>query len=198
MPKNLDVHFSSSSDHYETPPEIIAWLEQRYQTTVTLDPCANAENTKAPKFFIEEQNGLIQSWHNGTEVLFPDGYFHTGSVFFNPPYSAVSQWVAKAYQEFKHFDTGNYVFGLVPARTDTKWWHEYVIDKATHIYYIKGRIKFPNRQKWPELYPKASNGAPFPSALVVWDGMCFATTQHIALNRAELLGLHPKKGATNA
>src|SRR5258707_14923054 len=76
-------------------------------------------------------------------------------AFCNPPYSRLADWVAKAYEESKR---GTVVL-LIPARTDTKWWHDYVMH-ATEIRFIKGRLRFGD----------AKNSAPFPSCVVVFRG----------------------------
>ena len=77
-----------------------------------------------------------------------------GCNFVNPPYSDISAWVKKAYEEYQK---GKTVVLLIPSRTDTKWWHEYIM-KATQIRFIKGRLKFGD----------AKNCAPFPSAIIIF------------------------------
>jgi site-specific DNA-methyltransferase (adenine-specific) len=73
----------------------------------------------------------------------------------NPPYGRqISKWVKKAYESAKK---GAVVVGLLPARTDTKWFHDYIYNKA-EIRFVRGRLKFGN----------SKNSAPFPSMLVIW------------------------------
>jgi len=75
----------------------------------------------------------------------------------NPPYGRkIVKWVEKAYIESKK--TGTTVVALLPARTDTKWFHEYIYMKAKEIRLIKGRLKFGD----------SKNPAPFPSMIVVF------------------------------
>lgn len=74
-------------------------------------------------------------------------------AFCNPPYSDIGTWVKKAYEEGR---IGTVVM-LIPSRTDTRWWHAYVM-KAKEIRFIKGRLKFGD----------AKNSAPFPSCVVVF------------------------------
>ena len=111
----------------------------------TLDPAANEENNKCETFFTKEQNGLTCLWGGHT-------------VFCNPPYGReIGKWVQKAWEE--HKTSGNTVVMLLPARTDTRWFHEFIYGKA-EIRFVRGRLKFGN----------ATNSAPFPSMVVVWRG----------------------------
>lgn len=76
----------------------------------------------------------------------------------NPPYGrAIGDWLKKAYEESKQPNTK--VVCLIPSRTDTKYWHDYCM-KASEIRLVKGRLKFGD----------SKNSAPFPSALVIFDG----------------------------
>jgi site-specific DNA-methyltransferase (adenine-specific) len=80
-------------------------------------------------------------------------------VFCNPPYGReVGKWVEKSYKEAKKKNTT--VVMLIPARTDTRYFHDYIYHKAKEIRFIKGRLKF----------GKATNAAPFPSMVVVFRG----------------------------
>ncbi len=110
-----------------------------------LDPCATVETAKCPRYFTKEVDGLSQNW---------DGF----SVFCNPPYgSEIKNWVKKASEA-----RGGLVVMLIPARTDTKYFHEYIYRKhKVEIRFIKGRLKFVGSQK-------GSGSAPFPSMLVIF------------------------------
>lgn len=131
----MNVHFSNNSDEWSTPVDLFNKLNNIYN--FTLDPSANSENAKCSKFYTQKDDGLKQDWDQ--------------SIYFcNPPYSKLKDWLKKGSDY-----TG--VF-LIPARTDTKAWHEYVFSKATAIVFIKGRLKFGD----------SSNSAPFPSALVIY------------------------------
>jgi len=132
--------FTSNSDDWSTPQDLYDKLDGEFH--FTLDPCASTENHKTEKYFTEADDGLKQEWH--------------GSVFCNPPYSNIKNWVKKAYEEAqKPYCTR--VVMLIPARPDTKYWHEYV-QFGTDIRFLKGRLKF----------GAATNSAPFPSAVVVF------------------------------
>ncbi|MCA9196641.1 MAG: hypothetical protein KDA87_03850 [Planctomycetales bacterium] len=134
-----NLHFSSARDDYGTPPEIFAGLNAEFG--FELDVCATAENTKCKKYFSPEQDGLQQKWAPRV-------------CFCNPPYGRViGRWLEKAYLESIQ---GALVSCLVPARTDTKWWHQYA--KRGEIRYLRGRIKFIG----------AEHPAPFPSAVVIF------------------------------
>lgn len=140
------VHFSSNSNEWSTPQRLFEQLNAVYK--FTLDPCSTEENHKCPTFFTREDDGLTKSWKGH-------------SVFMNPPYGRViGKWIEKAYKESR--DSYTTVVCLIPARTDTRYWHDYCM-KANKIYFIQGRVKFENSEK--EL-----NSAPFPSAIVVFNG----------------------------
>jgi site-specific DNA-methyltransferase (adenine-specific) len=141
------VHFSSASNEWETPDVLYRTLDDHYG--FNLDPCATIGNAKCSKYFTKEDNGLEQDWGGHT-------------VFMNPPYGKKEQskWIIKAYNE--SLKDGTTVVCLIPARTDTKVWHEYCM-KAKNIVFFKGRIKFvqPGQAK--------RTPAPFPSCLVIFD-----------------------------
>jgi phage N-6-adenine-methyltransferase len=133
-----NVHFSSKTDLWATPQEFFDKYNALYG--FNLDVCANQNNAKCSNFFSIEDNGLEQEWR--------------GSCWMNPPYGReIIHWMRKAYESSL---CGATVVCLVPARTDTKWWHEYAM--KGDIEFIKGRLKFGN----------SKNSAPFPSAVIVF------------------------------
>ena len=134
--------FSSTTDLWATPQAFFDQLNAEFH--FTLDPCATPENAKCRKFFTIEDDGLRQSW---------GGY----CVFCNPPYGrAIGQWVRKCYEESLKPDT--VVVMLIPARTDTSYFHDYIYHKA-ELRFIRGRLHF----------NEAPQGAPFPSMVVVYN-----------------------------
>lgn len=139
---NTKVMFSSNSDEWATPEDFFNMINQEFH--FNLDPCATSENHKCEKFFTMEQNGLNMDW---------GGY----RVFCNPPYSNVAEWVAKCYEEGCKENT--LVCMLIPARTDTRYFHDYILNRS-EVRFIKGRLKF----------GQSKNPAPFPSMLVVFYG----------------------------
>jgi site-specific DNA-methyltransferase (adenine-specific) len=144
---NTAVHFSSATDEWATPQWLFDALHREF--AFTLDPCATRENAKCPRFFTRDDDGLLQNW--GDEV-----------VFMNPPYGAmISRWMWKAYEAARQ---GATVVCLVPARTDTAWWHNYAMKGEVRL--LRGRLKFGN----------ATNSAPFPSAIVIFRPPQFVIT----------------------
>lgn len=133
--------FSSATDEWATPCETFNDLNKEFG--FTLDPCATDENRKCSKYYTKEIDGLKQNW--GGEI-----------VFCNPPYGReISKWVEKCSNESNKPNT--ICVMLIPARTDTKWFHQYIYHKA-EIRFIKGRLKFGS----------SSNSAPFPSMIVIF------------------------------
>ena len=137
------IIFSRESDEWSTPQDLFDKLNEEFK--FTLDPCATAENAKCKRYFTAEQNGLLQDWGGGE------------TVFCNPPYSKISKWVEKAYRE-GHKD-GTVVCLLIPARTDTKYFHRFILHRS-EIRFLKGRLKFSGAQY----------NAPFPSMVVIFRG----------------------------
>ncbi len=134
--------FSSQSDLWSTPQDFYDRLNKEFN--FTLDPCATAENAKCAKYFTTKEDGLKQDWSG--EI-----------VFCNPPYGReIAKWVKKCYEEAQKPDT--IVVMLIPARTDTAWFHDYIYHKAKEIRFIRGRLKFGD----------AKNSAPFPSMVVIF------------------------------
>lgn len=130
---------SSNTDEWATPQDLFDALDATFH--FTLDPCATPENAKCAKFYTKEQDGLKQDWGGAV-------------IWCNPPYGReIGKWIQKCAEH-----RGVAVM-LIPARTDTRWWHSY-IDKNpdAHVYFIKGRLKFGD----------GKNPAPFPSAIVVY------------------------------
>ena len=135
----MNVHFSSETDLHATPLDF--FLKQNKKHGFDIDVCAIAENAKCDKFFTPEQDGLKQEW--------------TGNVWYNPPYGReIGKWIKKGYESSLQ---GAKVVCLVPARTDTAWWHDYAM--KGEIEFIRGRLKFGD----------AKNSAPFPSAIVIFN-----------------------------
>src|SRR5918996_452882 len=136
----IDVHFSNDKMGWGTPQAFFNELDSEFH--FTLDVCATARNAKCKDFFTPEQDGLKQEWR--------------GVCFCNPPYGdEIGKWVEKAYKESRKENC--IVVMLIPSRTDTRWWHDYVL-KASEVRSIKGRLKFEG----------AKDSAPFPSAVVVF------------------------------
>lgn len=137
---NTDLMFSSKTDLWETPQWFFDALNEEYG--FTLDACALPENAKCEKFYTPEQDGLKQPWH--------------GVVWCNPPYGRnIGKWVEKGYHSAIN---GATVVMLLPARTDTRWFHSYCLSNIASIMFVKGRLKFGG----------AKNAAPFPSMVAIF------------------------------
>jgi hypothetical protein len=128
----MKVHFSSITDNWSTPIDLYESLNKEFN--FNFDPCPLSENPRI--------DGLTIEWGEST--------------FCNPPYSKLKDWCKKAYEESLK---GKNIVMLIPSRTDTKAWHDYVM-KSHEIRFIKGRLKFGD----------AKNSAPFPSCIVIFKG----------------------------
>jgi len=133
-----NVHFSSKTNEWTTPIDFYNKLNKEFN--FTLDPCCTKDNAKCKKFYTKDDDGLSKDWSN--EI-----------VFMNPPYGReIKHWIKKAHDESLK---GALVVCLIPARTDTAYWHDYCM-KGT-IRFIRGRLKFSGK-----------GAAPFPSAVVIF------------------------------
>ncbi len=134
---NNDLMFSSKTPEWETPHDLFSELDKKFH--FVLDVCANKYNTKCKDYLSIEQNSLDYDWKDW------DGW-----KWMNPPYGReIGKWIRKASE--------GGVVALLPARTDTKWFHDYIYGK-TEIKFIKGRLKF----------GCSKNSAPFPSMIVIF------------------------------
>jgi len=141
--ENIKAMLSSEDMTWETPQDFFDTLHKEFN--FTLDPCATPETAKCKKFYTKEDDGLLKDW-NGEKV------------FCNPPYgSEIKHWVKKCSE------SSPLVVMLIPARTDTRYFHDYIYQKPNvEIRFIKGRLKFGGKQK-------GSGPAPFPSMVVIFN-----------------------------
>jgi len=134
--------FSSNHNEWATPAATFAALDAEFH--FDLDPCCTHENAKCAKHYTIEDDGLTKNW-GGCRV------------FCNPPYGRqLPAWVRKCAREAAKPDT--LVVMLIPARTDTAYFHDYIYHRAREIRFLRGRLHF-NESK---------NAAPFPSMIVVF------------------------------
>lgn len=138
----MSTMFSSKTDLWATPQDLFDELNNEFHFDI--DVCADEFNHKCDKYYSKEQDGLQQSW--------------MGTVWCNPPYGReIGKWVEKGYNS--HHLYNNCIVMLLPARTDTKWFHQYIYNNPNaEIRFIKGRLKFGN----------SKNSAPFPSMIVIF------------------------------
>lgn len=134
----MNIHFSSKTNEWATPQDFFNVLNKEFK--FNLDPCAQKENAKCKLYY--NSDGLEKSWNNF-------------KVFCNPPYGReIGKWVKKASET-----QGGVVVMLIPARTDTKYFHQYIYQKQNvEIRFLKGRLKFGD----------SKYAAPFPSMIVIF------------------------------
>lgn len=134
--------FTSKTDEWPTPPDLFNRLDKEFGFTV--DVCATPDNAKCDRYFTKDNDGLSQQW--------------TGTCWMNPPYGReIGKWMEKAHAAATD-GQADVVVCLVPARTDTAWWHNYAV--KGEVRFIRGRLRFGG----------AKYNAPFPSAIVVFRG----------------------------
>jgi site-specific DNA-methyltransferase (adenine-specific) len=133
---------TSNTPEWATPQNFFDELNKEFE--FTFDVCATKENAKCPNYYTKEQDGLSQCWDYET-------------IWCNPPYGReIGKWVKKASEA-----VGGVVVMLLPARTDTRYFHQYIYKEPNvEIRFIKGRLKFGD----------GKNSAPFPSMVVVFRG----------------------------
>jgi site-specific DNA-methyltransferase (adenine-specific) len=133
--------YSSRSEEWPTPQLFFDALNAEFE--FTLDPCATRQNAKCRRYFTKQQNGLLRDWG-------------THSTFCNPPYGkTMREWARKCYAASLN---GAIVVLLAHARTDTRWFHDWVYGKAAEIRFVRGRLRFGSGKQ----------SAPFPSLVAVF------------------------------
>lgn len=157
MMKGRDILFSKASDEWETPQWLFDLLDKEFH--FDCDAAATEKNTKCPAF---HSPNFVKGWFllHGDRVISCMGNaltenWYKATYFLNPPYLQIAAFMKKAYEESLK---GAIVVCLIPCRTDTRYWHNYVM-QAQEIRFIKGRLQFSNMQ----------NSAPFPSCIVIFD-----------------------------
>lgn len=144
IPKDGDY-----TDVWITPIETFELINNEFN--FDLDAATESNNPlNTPKFFTEKDDSLTKKWD--------------GNVWLNPPYSNIDVWVLKAYNEWKR-DMNRFIVMLIPARTDTKYFHDYIAPYA-EVRFFKGRLKFSDK-----------GSAPFPSMLVIFGKKANIKTQ---------------------
>lgn len=134
---------SSATPEWATPRDLFDEYDAEFGFVT--DVCAVPENAKCRRYFTPEQDGLAQEW--------------TGACWMNPPYGrGIGAWIRKAWESAQ---AGATVVCLIPSRTDTTWWHEYVM--RGEVRFLRGRIYFE-----PTYGGGTGDRAPFPSAVVVF------------------------------
>lgn len=136
-----EVMFSSKTDEWSTPQDLFDKLNEEFH--FDLDVCASETNHKCALYYDRKQDGLKMPWKEHV-------------VWCNPPYGReIGKWVHAAILE--HITNGTTIVMLLPARTDTKWFHDDILGWA-EIRFLRGRLKFGG----------SKNSAPFPSMLAIY------------------------------
>ena len=150
---NKELMFSSKNQEWSTPKDLFKILDMEFN--FQWDLAASSNNTKCKSYFsIEDGSALDIDWYEYFNECNINGY-----LWLNPPYGrSISEWVKKCYIESQK---GVKIVALLPARTDTKWFHSYIYKKFD-IRFLKGRIKF-------LLHNEEQDAAPFPSMIVIFD-----------------------------
>lgn len=145
---------SSDKDDWETPRDLFDRCDEIWH--FDLDAASSDKNALCERHFTKEDDALEQSWGGHT-------------LWLNPPYgSAIAAFVKKAAMESRK--PGTVVVGLLPARTDTRWWWDWVVPYAAEVQFLKGRVRFC-------VDGKPAQSAPFPSVLVRWGGQLPSTAR---------------------
>ena len=141
---DLTVHYSSKTEEWGTPPDFFRDLNEEFH--FTLDVCSTHKNAKCAKHYTKDDDGLAQDWTGET-------------VWCNPPYGReMPKWIQKCAE---HAQRGGCAVMLIPARTDTRAFHDYIYGKA-EIRFVRGRLRFVNGDG------ESVNSAPFPSMVVIF------------------------------
>ncbi len=140
--------FSSASEEWETPPAFYDFVNREF--SFELDAAATPRNAKCDRFLTKVEDGLVTPWN-------------CERVWLNPPYGRgiIAPWMQRAAL---FGGQGATVVCLVHARTDTAFWHNFVMAHAREIRFVRGRLKFLDMDK------RELSGATFPSVLVVFSG----------------------------
>jgi phage N-6-adenine-methyltransferase len=132
--------FTSRTEEWETPEYVFLALKKEFDFQI--DVCATSENAKCKVFFDKSVDGLKREWS-------------PFRCWMNPPYGRdIARWMKKAFTESQR---GALVVCLIPSRTDTRWWHDWVM-KSSEVRFVSGRISFGS----------SKNSAPFPSCIVIY------------------------------
>lgn len=146
--------FTAKQSNWATPHYIYSFLDRIFY--FEHDLCADDSNAKSDSFITKRTDAFSVEWN--------------GSCFMNPPYGKqIKNWVRKAYLEGSR--EGNTIVCLIPSRTDSSWWHDYVM-KSAEIWFIRKRIKFQG----------AKYNAPFPSCVVIFNGNEGPIVKSISIN----------------
>jgi phage N-6-adenine-methyltransferase len=139
--KGQTTLFQTGTGETRTPQDFFSRLDREFQ--FDLDAAATKKNALCERYFTKKDSAFDHKW--------------TGSVYVNPPYGrGIPQWCEKACAESKH--NAITVVMLLPARTDTRWFHDCIMKHPHEVRFLPGRLKFEGEK----------DAAPFPSMVVIW------------------------------
>lgn len=122
----IDIYKGSRQPDFATPQGFVDFIEERFNFKFNLDAAASIHNKKAPAFISKEMDAFKTDWY--------------GHVWLNPPYGKmIKPFIKRAIQQRENCKS---IWVLVPARVDTKWFHDLVIPNANEVYLIRGRLNF--------------------------------------------------------
>jgi site-specific DNA-methyltransferase (adenine-specific) len=144
------LHSIGVYDEWETPQDLLGKILHKIDFVIDLDVCATKNNSKFPHYFTKELDALKRSWKD--------------NFFMNPPYSQIDLWIKKAWNEVQKHKVNGLI--LTFAKTDTKWFHEFVYDSEKNVWKseflpIKSRVKFLKDGT------ESKNSAPYPSCWII-------------------------------
>lgn len=144
----------NEQDCWQTPEMLLELV--REVAPIALDPCGapgnptQAQHVLHPDRLPPDNDGLTAYWG------------HEGLVFLNPPYSQMAAWATRLAVETCRTSVRREYIALVPARTDTRWWHELVAARPARVCFWRGRLRFNKPSGEP------GQAAPFPSAVLYY------------------------------
>lgn len=157
---------TSEYQDWQTPQTLVDWIADRFDVQFNLDVCATSISAKCAEYYTVADDALTQTW--------------IGNCWCNPPYNNQLAWINRAIAMCK-LGFARSVYCLIPARTDTKLFHDVIMRHAHAVYFIKGRVNF-------DRPARASNtGSTHPSMLVIFHSRKTRRTRRIRQRRGTVL-----------
>ena len=161
--KNL---MTSEYQDWSTPQTLVDWIQYQFDVKFDLDVCASSSTAKCVNFYTVEDDAFTKIWG--------------GNIWCNPPYNEQQRWINRSISMIR-MNWASSVYCLIPARTDTKLFHDVIMRHAHAVYFIKGRVNF-------DRPGRASNtGSTHPSMLVIFQGKQKRGNKRIRRRRGSVL-----------
>jgi len=151
---------TENSQEWQTPRWLFDALNHCHHYTV--DAASAHDNALCAKHWTKAENGLTQDWSHER-------------VWLNPPFDAIKDWLRKANYEVVRLWRCPHVTAIVPVRSDTQWWHEFVMPHE--VWFVRGRVQF-------TIPGQRAYSCPFPTAVV-----CMTRSDQ---TRKPAIGVHPR------